>query len=144
MEKDAEMRQGIEQRFANMEASKDKQIVQVEQYAQKMEEALQEVNTRASEAEMRVRELETYRVAWEEQQQVNRTHKRLWTPDRSEAPASQVAGNSSMEPIEESMEPEVSVSDNSDSDKRLNHYDMDVNEVNRMFDCEKYCTGSSL
>ena len=52
MERHEVMRQGMEQELANMKASADECINQVEHYSQKIKEALQEAIAHASEAEM--------------------------------------------------------------------------------------------
>ena len=128
MERHEVMQQGMEQELANMKASADEHINQVEHYSQKIEEALQEAIARASEAEMRVRELENIRVAQEEQSWRNSIHQWLWTPDRSGVPVPQVMGNSNTEPVQES---------NMDAVEELPmQSDMDMNEVNRMFKCK--------
>lgn len=124
------MQQGMEKQLADMKISMDERMIQAEQHVKQVEEAWQEAITRASQAEARARELEKTIAAWEEQEQVDRIHRQLWATDRSGAPV----GDSNMEPpVEESA---VSYIGKGDSDKRSDDYDVDMNEVNRMFDCE--------
>lgn len=125
----------MEKRLADMNTLTDERVIQAEQYAHKVEEELQGSIERASQAEIRARELEKTMAAWQEQHQVDRIHQQLWVRDQSEAPTPQVVVNSSVEPVDESME-SVSDKDKGDSDKRLNDHDMGANEVKRMFDCE--------
>lgn len=120
----------MEKQLADMKISMDERMIQAEQHVKQVEEAWQEAITRASQAEARARELEKTIAAREEQEQVDRIHRQLWATDRSGASA----GDSNMEPpVEEST---VSYIGKGDSDKRSDDYDVDMNEVNRMFDFE--------
>ena len=89
---------------------------------------MEEANTHASQAEIQARELQTTVATWEEQAETNNMNQQPYPS------ASQVVGNSGVEPIEESMEPEVYILDKNqmDGDRNLNDSDM---EVKRMFDC---------
>lgn len=117
MEKDEAIRQTMQKQLADMKTSMGERIIQAGQYIQKIEKALEEANTRASQAEIQARELQKTVATWEEQAENNMNQ-------QCYPPASQAVGNSGVEPVEESME--------SDGDRSLNDHDM---EVNRMFDC---------
>jgi hypothetical protein len=138
----------------------NRRLSEAEKYVQTTTEAWQNAVTRASEAEKQAREFEKTISSLREQLHVNKVHKQLWAPQRSDIPTLQIAGNPSAH--DESMEnddadqvhkqlylPLTEAAGNSSTDPTNNepmesdHNDAEM-EVDRTFNCYTYYTSLSV
>ena len=141
----------------------NQRLSEAEKCIQTTTEAWQNAVTRASEAEKQAREFEKTVSSLREQLHVNKLHKQLWAPQRSDIPTLQIAGNPSANlNSDESMEnddadqvhkqlylPPTEAAGNSSADPtndepmESDHNDAEM-EVDRTFNCYTYYTSLSV